>query len=269
MKRVELFEFEDFSWLPKYIRTGVTNLIKVFHRLIGTSDVLADLIEECQKKINFTQIVDLGSGSGGPMIDVIEKINKRNTQNDPIELLLSDKYPNENTVERINNLNLPNVNYLSNSVDASKIENIPNGLKTMIASFHHMKPKVAKQILKSAEKNREPILIYEIAENNIPFILWCLMLPISLIILVLMSLFMTTLVRPLTYIQIIFTYIIPLIPLVYAWDGQASLMRTYTIKDIESMIGQCNDESYIWEVRKVNKKNGKKAGYYIFGYSKR
>ena len=89
MKRLELFEFEDFSWLPSSIRTGVTNLIKVFHRLLGTTDVLVDLIRACQEKVNFTQITDLGSGSGGPMIDVIEKINEINANQHPIKLTLS------------------------------------------------------------------------------------------------------------------------------------------------------------------------------------
>lgn len=31
MKRLELFEFEDFIWLPDFIRNGVTGLIKVLH----------------------------------------------------------------------------------------------------------------------------------------------------------------------------------------------------------------------------------------------
>ncbi|MCB9284138.1 MAG: hypothetical protein H6563_08710 [Lewinellaceae bacterium] len=266
MKRIELFEFEDFNWLPGFIRTGVTNLIRVFHRLIGTSDVLVDLITECRKKISFTQIVDLGSGSGGPMIGVIEEINKRSTGENPINLLLSDKYPNVKTVQQINNLKIPYVTYHANSLDALEIGNAPKGLKTMIASFHHMKPKIARRILDAAEKKKEPILIYEIAENNIPVVLWCLLLPLSLVILVIMSLIMTPFVRRLTATQLIFTYIIPIIPVVYAWDGQASIMRTYTFEDIKGLIGERDNESYTWEVSPAIKRNGKKAGYYIFGY---
>lgn len=267
MKRLELFEFEDFNWLPNVIRTGVTNLIKVLHRLIGTTDVLVDIITACREKVNFSQIVDLGSGSGGAMVGVIEELNKNNTNEAPVQLLLSDKYPNEKVVERINNLGLPNVKYLKDSVDAIEIDKSPKGLKTMVASFHHMKPGVAKQILTSAEKNQEPILIYEIAENNIPVIIWWILLPISLLILVLMSLVMTPFVRPLTATQLFFTYIIPVIPLVYAWDGQASIMRTYTFEDVDSLIGKRNKEAYTWVLSQGKKRNGKKAGYYIFGYS--
>ena len=265
MKRIELFEFEDFNWLPNTIRTGVTNLIKVLHRLFGTSDLLVELITNCQKKTSFSQIIDLGSGSGGPMIDVVKKINDHSKDNS-INLLLTDKYPNINTVNSINNLKLPYVKYLEHSVDASALESAPKGLKTMIASFHHMNPVIAKQILTSAKKSKEPILIYEIAENTIPVLLWWLLLPISLIILIVMSLVMTPFVRPLTIPQIIFTYLIPIIPIIYAWDGQASIMRTYTFKDIETLIGEKDSKSYKWEISDTKSVIGKKGGYFVFGY---
>jgi hypothetical protein len=267
MKRLELFEFEDFDWLPNYIRTGVTNLIIVLHKIMGTTDVLVEVITECKKKINFHQIIDLGSGSGGPMIDVIDKINTNESSEEPITLLLSDKYPHATTVDRINNLGLQNIRYLGDSVDASEMENVPSGLKTMVASFHHMPPNVAKQILSSAEDSGEPILIYELAKNTIPVIVWWLLLPISLMILVLMSLVFTLFVRPLTITQIVFTYLIPIIPIIYAWDGQASMVRTYTFEDIKTLTSERRNEAYTWEIHQAKKKNGKKAGYYVFGYS--
>ena len=68
MKRIELFEFEDFPWLPNVVRTGVTNLIVVLHKLMGTKEVISKLILGITNKHKLNQIVDLGSGSGGPML---------------------------------------------------------------------------------------------------------------------------------------------------------------------------------------------------------
>lgn len=266
MKRLELFEFEDFDWLPNVIRSGATNLIMVLHRLLGTADVLVERITYCRQKVSFDIIVDLGSGSGGPMLDVIKKLNAKGQ--DAVDLLLTDKYPNNTIISKINSSNIPNVSYSEASVDAQEMGQTPNGLKTMIASFHHMKPPVAKTILNSSARNKQPILIYEIAENTIPVILWWLLLPVSLVVLILMSLVLTLFVRPLTVTQVIFTYLIPIIPLVYAWDGQASIMRTYTFEDIDGLIDERNDASYTWEISKARKANGKSAGYYVFGYPK-
>ena len=266
MKRLELFEFEDFNWLASNIRTGATNLIMVLHRVIGTSEVLSSLLLQIKSKVDFTQIVDMGSGSGGPMLDTIQKVNKKLPEDAQISLLLSDLYPNEKTISDINRLNLPNIKYHSKSVNALKLDEIPKGLKTMIASFHHMKPQVAKQILEKAEKSGEPFLIYEIAQNNVPVLAWWLLLPISLLILIIMSLFMTPFVKPLKFQQLLFTYIIPVIPLVYAWDGQASLMRTYTFDDVRELLGNRTNTNYEWEMADAKKENGKKAGYYVLGY---
>lgn len=235
--------------------------------MIETTGVLKGVIQEVREKVEFSQIVDLGSGSGGPMIDVVQQLNASENVTSQIDLLLTDKYPNHKFIDLINGRSIPNVRYSKKPVDARDISQMPAGLKTMIASFHHMKPKVAKQILQSAEESKEPILIYEIAENNVPVILWVLLLPISLMILILMVIFMTPFVKPLRLSQIVFTYIIPIIPIVYAWDGQASIMRTYTKNDVLSLINESEDSSYQWEVASAKKKNGKQAGYYIFGWN--
>lgn len=268
MKRIELFEFEDFSWFPEVIRTSMTNLIVVFHKMMGTSEVVSNLILDLKQKNNFDQITDLGSGSGGPMLEVIQQVNN-NQKVDKVKLILTDLHPNPEFVKKINNLKLENVTYHDQSVNATNIDAAPAGLKTMIASFHHMNPTIAKKILNSAQTNREPILIFELAKNNIPTLLWWLLLPISLPILILMSAVMTLFVRPLTFKQILFTYLIPIIPLAYAWDGQASLIRTYTFDDVKSLIGETDDDDYYWEIDDAKKANGKKLGYYIMGYPKK
>jgi hypothetical protein len=135
----------------------------------------------------------------------------------------------------------------------------------MIASFHHMPADAAQAILNSSAKSGQPILIYEIAPNKIPFLLWLLLLPLSLLILMIMTWLMTPFVRPLRPSQLIFTYLIPIIPIIYAWDGQASLMRTYAFKDIEYLIGQVPSPLYRWELAEAKKPNGKALGYYVMG----
>ncbi|MFK7771911.1 MAG: hypothetical protein AB8F94_07220 [Saprospiraceae bacterium] len=50
MKRLELFEFEDFPWFPKGIRTSMTNLIVIFYKMMGMSEVVSNLILDLQKK---------------------------------------------------------------------------------------------------------------------------------------------------------------------------------------------------------------------------
>ena len=266
MKRIQLFEFADFSWFPSTIRSSMTKLIVVLQKMMGTPQVIANIVSGIKKAHPFSTIVDIGSGSGGVMPLVTEQLNQTDPKN-PTSLLLTDLYPNKSFVESINNSANPHVSYSNESLDATNLNNTPEGLKTMINCFHHMPPDKARQILRSAQYNKQPLLIYELSENTIPLVLWWLFLPISLIILFIMVLFMTPFVKPLTWQQLLFTYIIPVIPIFYAWDGQTSMVRTYTFKDIETLLPN-PVENYSWKITQAKNIKGKKAGYYISGLPK-
>lgn len=265
MKRVQLFEFEDFKWFPTWLRTCMTNLIVVLQKLMGIGDVLADLIGGVLLENNLKHIVDLGSGSGGAMPEVLTKLRKREGLEE-VQLLMTDLYPNATFIQKFNQDPSDQISYKETSVDATNFTEIPKGLKTMINSFHHMPPKVARAILKSAEENKQAILIYEMAENKIPLLVWWLLLPLSLVIVMLMALLMTPFVRPLTWQQLVFTYLIPIIPICYAWDGQASLPRMYTFRDVDELLEGLGSDLYTWRKGHAKKTNGKKMGTYLLGF---
>lgn len=264
MKRIQLFEFEDFSWFPTNIRSYMTNLIVHLQRKLGIGEVLSGLIAEILKEKNISQIVDVGSGSGGTMPDVIETLHEVHGLSG-VKLIMTDLYPNPEMVKKYKMAKEESIVYHAVSVDATNIATAPTGLKTMVNSFHHMPPKEARKILVSAQENRQPLLIYEMGENNIPLLIWWLLLPISLIVLIIMVLFMTPSVKPLTWQQIIFTYLIPIIPVCFAWDGQASLPRMYTFKDLDALLDGLGTSNYIWKKGQAKKSNGKKQGTYLMG----
>ena len=264
MKRIQLFEFEDFNWFPTNIRSYMTNLIVQLQRKLGIGEVLANLIAEIIKDKNISQIVDVGSGSGGVMPEVIKMIHEVHGLSG-IKLLMTDLYPNPEMVKKYKTQNAESISYHDISVDATNIATAPTGLKTMVNSFHHMPPKEARNILVSAQENRQPLLIYEMGENNIPLLIWWLLLPISLIVVIIMVLFMTPSVKPLTWQQIVFTYLIPIIPVCFAWDGQASLPRMYTFKDLDVLLDGLGTSNYRWKKGRAKKSNGKKQGTYLMG----
>ena len=241
----------------------MTNLIVVFHKMMGTTDLITSLLKKVKTKHAYSQIVDMGSGSGGSMPEVIEQLNEG--EEEKTNLLLTDLHPNPDLVKQVNDGKYKFTSYHPESFNATNLVNTPEGLKTMVNSFHHMPNEQARKILLSAQENKQPLLIYEIGENNIPTLLWWIMLPISLTILMIMTLFMTPFVKPLTWQQLVFTYLIPIIPICYAWDGQASLVRMYTFKDVEELLGDHQTDEYSWEMAQAKKANGKKLGYYILG----
>ena len=102
MKRIHLFEFEDQAWFPDWIRVLMTRYIMTFHRMLGTADLLLPLVKRGLQYIDTNVILDLCSGSGGPMIEVAQKLRKFSESSD-LKLILSDLYPNQSIIT----INLP------------------------------------------------------------------------------------------------------------------------------------------------------------------
>ncbi|MEL6625709.1 MAG: hypothetical protein AAFQ92_09310 [Bacteroidota bacterium] len=264
MKRIQLYEFEDFPWFPTMWRSTMTKIIVVFHKLLGTAEVLGELLIQIRKRHSFTQIVDMGSGSGGAMPMAVEYLQAQ-TPDVPTSLLLTDLHPNPTFVEAFNQSQRSGMTYSATSLDATNLSEAPEGLKTMINSFHHMPPPIAQKILATAQANKQPILIQEMTENNIPTLAWVLTLPLSLPLVALTSMVFVPFVKPLNWKDLLFTWLIPVIPIFYAWDGQASMPRMYTFEDIKKYLLPEPDAHYTWEIAQAQKKDGKKRGYYILG----
>lgn len=251
MKRIHLFEFEDFTWFPNWIRLSLTRLMIVMHKMLNSKTELAELLNKVLKNANTTKVIDLCSGSGGPMPEVVAEL-KENYGFNSIELTLTDLYPSIKDATRINAED-NTIHYQTNSVDATNLGSDLNGLRTMICSFHHMDKQSAHSILKSAFDDKEAICIFEISDNSYPKFLWWLTIPINLI----SCLFITPFVKPLSWYQLVFTYLIPIIPIFFAWDGAVSNARTYTIGDMEILIQDLQSDDYSWEMGTIKGKSKK------------
>lgn len=252
MKRIDLFEFEDLKWFPNWIRICVTRLIVVMHKFLHSSEDLLPLIKKGLHYSENNTIVDLCSGSGGPMIEVFKRLtDEQETKN--VSLILTDLYPNQDLVSKINHTGIQHLSYKPSPVNATNVHAELKGLRTMVGSFHHMKPDLARGILKNAKENKVPICIYEISDNAYPTAIWWLTIPVIF----LMALIITPFVRPLTWQQLVFTYLIPIIPFFFAWDGAVSNVRTYTLEDLDVLLEGLEGEDYTWEKGRISHRANK------------
>ena len=259
MKRIHLFEFEDFKWFPHFLRTCMTNYIVAIHKLLGSRTDLVALLNKVLPHASQPHIVDLCSGGGGPMPAVLEELNSQREEK-PIQLTLTDLYPNLEAAKRFNEDAGNGIEYHVQPVDATNVEQSLGGVRTMNCSLHHMRPEIAREILKNAKDLKEPICVFEISDNSLPTWLWWVAIPTTF----LSVFFITPLVRPMTWQQIVFTYLIPLLPIFIAWDGAVSNVRTYTPEDLEVLLTDLKDPSYSWEIGKIKAKGTHKL--YLLGW---
>jgi hypothetical protein len=192
------------------------------------------------------------------MLTVAETL-KGEYQLKDLTLTLTDLYPNRDLANQINRQAGSGISYVPHSIDAANVPSDLMGVRTMVCSFHHMKPGTARNILINAKESRQPICIYEISDNSFPTLLWWVALPFNFIT----ALLITPFVRPLTWQQLVFTYLIPIIPLFFAWDGAVSNVRTYTLKDLDVLLQGLSSDDYRWEKGIIT---GKAKKIYLLGF---
>ena len=64
--RLHLFEWEDQGWFPAPLRAAMTSYLATTYRITPFPKLWADCLAKLMKREGVTEIVDLGSGSGGP-----------------------------------------------------------------------------------------------------------------------------------------------------------------------------------------------------------
>ncbi len=254
MSRV-LFEFEDLAWFPDTIRESMTDYLRYFLKATNFYGPIIPLICEAMIESHQNSIVDLCSGSGGPIEDVMKGLKE--IGNNSITVTLTDKFPNLNAFKLLQDKYRGQLSYIEDSLDAKKIPGSLLGFRTIFSGIHHFHEEIIGDIIKNAVQSKAPIGIFDGGDRNIFTALGIILLqPISFLL-------FTPFFRPFRFSRLIFTYLIPIIPLCTLWDGVVSIIRLYDPKQLEQIAKTNDDGNYIWKSGKVKNKLGMNVAYLI------
>ncbi len=236
MKRKQHFEIIDLPQTPEFIRDAITNFLYLIQKILMFKKIITPRMIEVFKKTGQTEIYDLCSGGGGAMPMVLDDLRKNYSSD--IRLCMTDLFPNLKAAEHFNAIE--NIRYLVDSVDATNVPESFQGVRTMLLGFHHMPEYLAQGILEDAFNKRQPIAIFEITNNTLPAWLGMIFLPIAAFLLMPFT-------KP-DWKQLLFTYVIPVIPLVFWWDGTVSCLRTYSKAEMAAMTKHLAAADYQWDI---------------------
>ena len=257
MGRIHLFEFEDLKWFPSFLRNYGTDFLQFLSNKTKMYKPIIPVIKKGLEKSETNQIIDLGSGGGGGLIWLNSEL-KNDISN--LKIILTDYYPNISAF-KFTKKQADNFEYVEKSVDARDVPTDLNGLRTQFLSLHHFRPDDAKLILQNAINSNSSIAIFEAQERSVPSILAMIFSPISVLL-------TTPFIRPFKLGRIIFTYLIPIVPLFVLWDGVVSSFRTYSVKEMNELVSKLEGaENYEWEINKV--KSGPGIILYLLGTKKK
>jgi hypothetical protein len=252
MKRIHLFEFEDQSWFPKLFRDYTTDFLRYTANKKGELyDQIVPILHKGLAKSDHPQIVDLASGGGGPYLHLNQKLRKIYPE---LKILLTDYYPNLEALHRLKSA-ANNIEVMENPVDARNVPEHFKGLRTQFLSFHHFRPRDARQILQNAVNCQSSIAIFEDQERSLRSILSEIYAPVYL-------LQHAPRIKPFNIKRLIFTYLIPIVPLTLLWDGIVSCLRTYSLKEMRALIHQLeNKDTFEWEIGKLKSEAGQEVAF--------
>ena len=256
MGRIHLFEFEDQKWFPSFLRNYGTDFLQFLSNKTKMYKPIVPVLKKALEKSNTTQVIDLGSGGGGGLIWLNSELIKDIPD---LRITLTDFYPNLSAF-KYTKKQAKNFEFVETSVDARNVPPELKGLRTQFLSLHHFKPNDAKLILQNAIDTGNSIAVFEAQERSIPSIIAMLFSPISVLL-------TTPFIRPFKFGRILFTYLIPIVPLFVLWDGIVSSLRTYSVKEMNTLVESLNGtEKYDWEINKV--KSGPSVVLYLLGTKK-
>ena len=253
MNRLHLFEVEDLAACPDWIRDSVTAMIVVVHRWFGVPVVVAEHLKPILANIKnetAVTIVDTCSGNGGPMPDALKLLAGTQISDLPIRLLLTDLRPPSRLVTELEQSDT-NIRYLDRPIDVCQplMEQInANGgdlsdktsvgeadsiVRTLVCGFHHLSPEQARLFLLDAQQANQPLLIFELTNGTVPprWLWWVTLIPNFLF-----GLLVSFYTRPLSLRSVVFSFVLPVIPACFAWDGAVTSARTYREGEFHAMV---------------------------------
>lgn len=132
------------------------------------------------------------------------------------------------------------------------------GFRTLFSSFHHFQPEEARAIIRDAVASRSGIGIFEGTQRRPAAILAMFLTPLVVWLI-------TPAIRPFRWTRLLWTYLIPIVPLVVLFDGVVSCLRTYTVAELEEFTAESSANGYEWEIGEARAKGMLVPVTYLIG----
>jgi hypothetical protein len=266
MRRVQFIELHEQAWFPSSLRDYVTDALQFGFNLFKAYAPIAPLLEGALDAAGSgsnsgKSIVDMCSGAGGPWLDLCRKLQSRQADGKPgaLQICLTDKYPNLGAFQKVRAASENRITFYPDSVDARKVPGELKGFRTMFTAFHHFSPEDARAILQNAVDAGEGIGVFE-ATRRAPSTM-------GLMFAFVFALFVgTPWIRPFRWSRLLWTYLVPILPLVLAFDGVVSCLRTYRPEELREMVEKLNAGGYRWEIGEHSRSLGDAPITYLIGY---
>ncbi len=234
---MHLFELEDQTWFPAGVRDLATDYLHFFEVTFRLHRPVVALLARTLRTAKSDHVIDLCSGGGGPIPALREALA---TDGLDVRFTLTDRFPNLPAFHRAERKSNGRITFVARPVDARAVPKDLAGVRTMFNSFHHFRPTDALAVLRDATNAGVPIAVFEIPERALLVMLLTLLTPLVVAL-------ATPFIRPFRWPRLLWTYVLPLVPLTCLWDGMVSHLRAYTVAELRRLGQDAAPDTYDWQ----------------------
>jgi hypothetical protein len=244
------------AWFPASWRAYTTDMNLFFASQFNVFGPLVPQLKRVLKNLLCQNILDLGSGSSGPLPLVQRQLETE--QQYPITITLTDKFPNVQALHEMAAASQGKVRCVETPVDAMDVPSELRDFRTMFVTFHHFAPDAARRILADAVHKQVGIGVFEYTEPSVTWLIALLFMPLYAWLAV-------PFMRPRSWERFLWTYLLPLPLLFTIWDGLVSCLRTYSPAELKQLTRSIECQDYCWEIGKIRSFGACRITY-LFGY---
>jgi hypothetical protein len=224
MKRKQVFQFSNQNWYPAFLKRDMYEFMTWFVGKVHAAKPFVPVISEGLQHAPAHRIINIDSQIGAGFETVKDLIS-----------------------EQPEFFNLPIQNFNTSN----------SGLYLFVNSFHQLKPEMARNYLSEIAKSRNAVVVVEGNNDS----LWqvvgmTVFVPLAVIL-------SAPLVKPFRVTRLIFTYLIPVLPIVTMLDGFLALFKLYNPNDLNELVSEIPEKNYTWKSAKADNGRGGKIMYLI------
>ncbi|OJJ04025.1 hypothetical protein ASPVEDRAFT_54276 [Aspergillus versicolor CBS 583.65] len=255
--RIQFHELGDQPWCPSWLHhheqfslSRLWNLRVPFWSHGSLATQACAVIKEHLRNPSLYTIVDVCAGAGGPTPLIERELNRNETDAKAVRFVLTDMFPPVDVWAGIAKKQ-PNIEFVERAVDArsvARLSNQQNGRECRIFNicFHHFNDADAAGILGSAVREADAFLVFEITARQVST---CLFSPLVFF----WGFYVTLFWYWHSPVHLLFTFLVPVAPLVLWVDGFISCLRTRTPTEIRELLTRSGENLDGWEFRSGEK----------------
>lgn len=255
LPRIQAFEFNDREWTPSVLRDTIVEALSLTLRWGRVMDALAPHFHRFLMQAETREVLDLGSGAGGPAAALSDALFARGER---VRFVLTDLYPRPEVWADLAKDRPGSLEIVSESVDATRIPDALSSARARVVLnvLHHFPRALAKNVLIDAIASRAPIFIAEGFERN-P-LGFAAMAPAGIAALAASPI----LAKDHHLARALITWVTPIALLASIWDGLVSTLRVYTEAELRQMVAGATGWSWSYGTYDFPPFG---RGYYFYG----